>query len=99
MTPGQALRLASANSLTETRSTPKMGLPTIPFLDRPYFALKTILNHKKLYLTILLIVSLISLLILLPASLYSTVMDKNFIQYLGAGQAERTAGRQGYRRD
>ena len=88
MTPGQALRLASANSLTETRFTPKMGLPTIPFLDRPYFALKTILNHKKLYLTILLIVSLISLLILLPASLYSTVMDKNFIQYLGAGQAD-----------
>ena len=88
MTPGQALRLASANSLTETRSTPKMGLPTIPFLDRPYFALKTILSHKKLYLTILLIVSLISLLILLPASLYSTVMDKNFIQYLGAGQAD-----------
>ena len=88
MTPGQALRLASANSLTETRSTPKMGLPSIPFLDRPYFALKTILNHKKLYLTILLIVSLISLLILLPASLYSTVMDKNFIQYLGAGQAD-----------
>ena len=88
MTPGQALRLASANSLTETRSTPKMGLPTIPFLDRPYFALKTILSHKKLYLTILFIVSLISLLILLPASLYSTVMDKNFIQYLGAGQAD-----------
>jgi len=88
MTPGQALRLASSNSLTETRSTPKMGLPTIPFLDRPYFALKTILNHKKLYLTILFIVSLISLLILLPASLYSTVMDKNFIQYLGAGQAD-----------
>ena len=88
MTPGQALRLASSNSLTETRSTPKMGLPTIPLLDRPYFALKTILNHKKLYLTILLIVSLISLLILLPASLYSTVMDKNFIQYLGAGQAD-----------
>ena len=88
MTPGQALRLASSNSLTETRSTPKMGLPTIPLLDRPYFALKTILNHKKLYLTILLIVSLISLLILLPASLYSTMMDKNFIQYLGAGQAD-----------
>ena len=88
MTPGQALRLASSNSLTETRSTPKMGLPTIPFLDRPYFALKTILSHKKLYLTILFIVSLISLLILLPASLYSTVMDKNFIQYLGAGQAD-----------
>lgn len=88
MTPGQALRLASSNSLTETRSTPKMGLPTIPLLDRPYFALKTILSHKKLYLTILLIVSLISLLILLPASLYSTVMDKNFIQYLGAGQAD-----------
>ena len=88
MTPGQALRLASSNSLTETCSTPKMGLPTIPLLDRPYFALKTILNHKKLYLTILLIVSLISLLILLPASLYSTVMDKNFIQYLGAGQAD-----------
>ena len=88
MSPGQALRLASSNSLTETRSTPKMGLPSIPFLDRPYFALKTILNHKKLYLTILLIVSLISLLILLPASLYSTVMDKNFIQYLGAGQAD-----------
>ena len=87
-TPGQALRLASSNSLTETRSTPKMGLPSIPFLDRPYFALKTILNHKKLYLTILFIVSLISLLILLPASLYSTVMDKNFIQYLGAGQAD-----------
>ena len=87
-TPGQALRLASSNSLTETRSTPKMGLPTIPFLDRPYFALKTILNHKKLYLTILFIVSLISLLILLPASLYSTAMDKNFIQYLGAGQAD-----------
>ena len=88
MTPGQALRLASSNSLTETRSTPKMGLPTIPFSDRPYFALKTILSHKKLYLTILFIVSLISLLILLPASLYSTVMDKNFIQYLGAGQAD-----------
>ena len=88
MTPGQALRLASSNSLSETRSTPKMGLPTIPFLDRPYFALKTILNHKKLYLTMLAIVSLISLLILLPASLYSTVMDKNFIQYLGAGQAD-----------
>ena len=88
LTPGQALRLASSNSLTETRSTPKMGLPTIPFLDRPYFALKTILNHKKLYLTMLVIVSLISLLILLPASLYSTVMDKNFIQYLGAGQAD-----------
>ena len=88
MTPGQALRLASANSLTEIRSTPKMGLPTIPFLDRPYFALKTILSHKKLYLTILFIVSLISLLILLPASLYSTVMDKNFIQYLGAGQSD-----------
>ena len=88
MTPGQALRLASSNSLTETCSTPKMGLPTIPLLDRPYFALKTILNHKKLYLTILLIVSLISLLILLPASLYSTVMDKNFSQYLGAGQAD-----------
>lgn len=88
MTSGQALRLASSNSLTETRSTPKMGLPTIPLLDRPYFALKTILNHKKLYLTILFIVSLISLLILLPASLYSTVMDKNFIQYLGAGQAD-----------
>lgn len=88
MTPGQALRLASSNSLTETRSTPKMGLPTIPLLDRPYFALKTILSHKKLYLTILFIVSLISLLILLPASLYSTVMDKNFIQYLGAGQAD-----------
>lgn len=88
MTPGQALRLASSNSLTETCSTPKMGLPTIPLLDRPYFALKTILNHKKLYLTILLIVSLISLLILLPASLYSTMMDKNFIQYLGAGQAD-----------
>ena len=87
-TPGQALRLASSNSLTETRSTPKMGLPTIPFSDRPYFALKTILSHKKLYLTILFIVSLISLLILLPASLYSTVMDKNFIQYLGAGQAD-----------
>ena len=34
------------------------------------------------------IVSLISLLILLPASLYSTVMDKNFSQYLGAGQAD-----------
>ncbi|MCY7024394.1 ABC transporter permease [Streptococcus sanguinis] len=88
MTPGQALRLASSNSLTETRSTPKMGLPTIPFSDRPYFALKTILSHKKLYLTILFIVSLISLLILLPASLYSTVMDKNFIQYVGAGQAD-----------
>lgn len=88
MTPGQALRLASSNSLTETRSTPKMGLPTIPLLDRPYLALKTILNHKKLYLTILLIVSLISLLILLPASLYSTVMDKNFIQYMGAGQSD-----------
>ena len=88
MTPGQALRLASSNSLTETCSTPKMGLPTIPLLDRPYFALKTILNHKKLYLTMLFIVSLISLLILLPASLYSTVMDKNFIQYLGAGQAD-----------
>ena len=88
MTPGQALRLASSNSLTETCSTPKMGLPTIPFLDRPYFALKTILSHKKLYLTMLFIVSLISLLILLPASLYSTVMDKNFIQYLGAGQAD-----------
>lgn len=88
MTPGQALRLASSNSLTETPSTPKMGLPTIPLLDRPYFALKTILNHKKLYLTMLFIVSLISLLILLPASLYSTVMDKNFIQYLGAGQAD-----------
>ncbi len=88
MTPGQALRLASSNSLTETRSTSKMGLPTISFLDRPYFALKTILSHKKLYLTILFIVSLISLLILLPASLYSTVMDKNFIQYLGAGQAD-----------
>ena len=88
MTPGQALRLASSNNLTQTRFTPKMGLPPIPFLDRPYFALKTILNHKKLYLTILLIVSLISLLILLPASLYSTVMDKNFIQYLGAGQAD-----------
>lgn len=87
-TPGQALRLASSNSLTATPSTPKMGLPSIPFLDRPYFALKTILNHKKLYLTILLIVSLISLLILLPASLYSTVMDKNFSQYLGAGQAD-----------
>ena len=87
-TPGQALRLASSNSLTATPSTPKMGLPSIPFLDRPYFALKTILNHKKLYLTILLIVSLISLLILLPASLYSTMMDKNFIQYLGAGQAD-----------
>ncbi len=88
MTPGQTLRLASSNSLTETRSTPKMGLPSIPFLDRPYFALKTILSHKKLYLTMLFIVSLISLLILLPASLYSTVMDKNFIQYLGAGQAD-----------
>ncbi|MCY7040807.1 FtsX-like permease family protein [Streptococcus sanguinis] len=88
MSPGQALRLASSNSLTETRSTPKMCLPTIPLLDRPYFALKTILSHKKLYLTILFIVSLISLLILLPASLYSTVMDKNFIQYLGAGQSD-----------
>ena len=88
LTPGQALRLASSNNLTQTRFTPKMGLPSIPFLDRPYFALKTILNHKKLYLTILLIGSLISLLILLPASLYSTVMDKNFIQYLGAGQAD-----------
>ena len=88
LTPGQALRLASSNSLTETRSTPKMGLPPIPLLDRPYFALKTILNHKKLYLTMLVIVSLISLLILLPASLYSTVMDKNFIQYLGAGQSD-----------
>lgn len=88
LTPGQALRLASSNNLTQTRFTSKMGLPTIPFLDRPYFALKTILNHKKLYLTMLAIVSLISLLILLPASLYSTVMDKNFIQYLGAGQAD-----------
>ena len=87
-TPGQALRLASSNSLTATPSTPKMGLPSIPFLDRPYFALKTILSHKKLYLTMLVIVSLISWLILLPASLYSTVMDKNFIQYLGAGQAD-----------
>ena len=87
-TPGQALRLASSNSLTATPSTPKMGLPSIPFLDRPYFALKTILSHKKLYLTMLVIVSLISLLILLPASLYSTVMDKNFIQYLGAGQPD-----------
>lgn len=88
MTPGQALKLATANSLTETRSSPKMGLPTIPFWDRPYFALKTILSHKKLYLTMLFIVSLISLLILLPASLYSTVTARNFIQYLGAGQAD-----------
>ncbi|MBP2621431.1 FtsX-like permease family protein [Streptococcus panodentis] len=88
LTPSQALKLAAAGHSTQKQQTPSLGLPKHPLWDGPYFACQQIFSHKKLYLTMLLIISLISLLVLLPAALYSTVTDRHFIQYLGAGQAD-----------
>lgn len=85
MTPGQALKQASAGAMSQEKRRQGLGLPRIPLWDHLFFALKNVLSHKKLYLTMLAVLSLISLIILLPANLYKTVADKSFTQYLGVG--------------
>ncbi|MBP2622762.1 ABC transporter permease [Streptococcus oricebi] len=87
MTPAQVLTLAKAGQARKKKSKNYLSLPKNPYLDQIFFSLKMIFSHKKMYLTMFLIVSLTGFLVLLPANLAHTLGHKSFVQHLGVGQA------------
>jgi hypothetical protein len=88
LTPGQALSSQKSQKQEKTKNPTKKGLPSHRFMDALYFSCKQLCQHKKLYLTMLFILSLIGFVLLLPTNLHRTLTDKEFTQYIGVGKSD-----------
>ena len=86
LTPGQALSSQKSQKQENTKNPTKKRLPSHRFMDALYFSWKQLCQHKKLYLTMLFILSLIGFVLLLPTNLHRTLTDKEFTQYIGVGK-------------
>ena len=53
-----------------------------------FMGIKDVFSRKKLYITMLLIVILSTFIIIVPQNLYSTISNKNFVTYMGAGNCD-----------
>lgn len=53
-----------------------------------FMGIKDVFSRKKLYITMLLIIILSTFVIIVPQNLYSTISNKNFVTYMGAGNCD-----------
>lgn len=88
LTPSQALSSQKSQKQEKTKNPTKRGLPSHRFMDAFYFSWKQLCQHKKLYLTMLFILSLIGFVLLIPTNLHHTLTDKEFTQYIGVGKSD-----------
>ncbi len=53
-----------------------------------YLGAKDVLTRPKLYLTMIIILTLASFIIIVPQNLYSTISSKSFMTYMGVGECD-----------
>ncbi len=53
-----------------------------------YLGVKDVLTRPKLYLTMVIILTLASFIIIVPQNLYSTISSKSFMTYMGVGECD-----------
>lgn len=93
ISPAEAIRFSASRDTGA--GSKRFGLKAAGFLGtNVYLGLKDVLSRKRLYATMLAVLSLATFIAIVPGNLYTTVSSSRFVSYMGIGQGDLYLGLQ-----